>query len=159
MNQTYDRLAAGDRLRLKRTLLEMTQDEMAEKINRAPKYYADIERGNCGMSIETLLALSETLNMSLDYILLGDIKKEREKIHTEEVSAVMSLLDSCSKKNRDYALRMLKLFLIACDKEEKAAGHENGEDSADSGNENSSRDQCNDNHSNPMVDAQKGMSG
>ena len=158
MNQTYDRLAAGDRLRLKRTLLEMTQDEMAEKINRAPKYYADIERGNCGMSIETLLALSETLNMSLDYILLGDIKKEREKIHTEEVSAVMSLLDSCSKKNRDY-VRMLKLFLIACDKEEKAAGHENDEDSADSGNENSSRDQCNDNHSNPMVDAQKGMSG
>lgn len=161
MNQTYDRLAAGDRLRLKRTLLEMTQDEMAEKINRAPKYYANIERGNCGMSIETLLALSETLNMSLDYILLGDIKKEREKIHTEEVSAVMSLLDSCSKKNRDYALRMLKLFLIACDKEEKAAGGSSSEDShtncgSEDGGFHTEHDGSN---SNRLTDTQKGMPG
>ena len=116
MNQTYDRLAVGDRLRQKRILLDMTQDEMAEKINRAPKYYADIERGNCGMSIETLLALSETLNMSLDYILLGDIEKERETIHTEETAAILNLLDSCNKKDRGYAMRMLKLFLVACRK-------------------------------------------
>lgn len=122
MNQTYDRLAVGDRLRLKRTLLELTQDEMAEKINRATKYYADIERGNCGMSIETLLALSKTLNMSLDYILFGDIDKERETIHTDETTAVINLLDNCSERNRTYALRMLKLFLAACDRND-----ENGE--------------------------------
>ena len=30
MKETYDRLAAGDRIRLKRTLLGLTQDEMAE---------------------------------------------------------------------------------------------------------------------------------
>ena len=35
MKETYDRLAAGDRIRLKRTLLGLTQDEMAERINRA----------------------------------------------------------------------------------------------------------------------------
>lgn len=114
MQKTYDRLAAGDRLRLKRTLLGMTQDEMAEKINRATKYYADIERGNCGMSIETLLALSEALNMSLDYIISGKISESDERIHTDEVAAVMDLLNSCNKKNRLYALRMLKLFLAAC---------------------------------------------
>lgn len=114
MQNTYDRLAAGDRLRLKRTLLGMTQDEMAEKINRATKYYADIERGNCGMSIETLLALSETLNMSLDYIILGVIDDNKEEIHTEEVAAVMNQLDNCEKQKRNYALQMLKLFLTAC---------------------------------------------
>ena len=123
MNQTYDRLAVGERLRQKRILLNMTQDEMAEKINRAPKYYADIERGNCGMSVETLLALSHTLNMSLDYILLGDIEKERETIHTEETAAVLNLLDNCDEKNRNYAMRILKLFLIAC---RKGSGEEEG---------------------------------
>ena len=66
MKETYDRLAAGDRIRLKRTLLGLTQEEMAEKINRATKYYADIERGSCGMSIETLMSLSTSLDMSLD---------------------------------------------------------------------------------------------
>lgn len=114
MNTTYDRLAAGDRLRSKRTLLGMTQDEIAEKINRATKYYADIERGSCGMSVETLLALSDTLNMSLDYILLGKSSYADEIIHTDEVEAVMGLLDNCSPRNRDYALRILKLFLAAC---------------------------------------------
>lgn len=49
MKKTYDRLAAGDRIRQKRNLLGFTQDEMAEKIDRAAKYYADIERGSCGI--------------------------------------------------------------------------------------------------------------
>lgn len=44
---------------------------MAEKIDRAAKYYTDIERGSCGMSVETLMALSEALDMSLDYIIYG----------------------------------------------------------------------------------------
>lgn len=113
MTKTYDRLAVGDRLRVKRTILDMTQDEMAEKINRATKYYADIERGNCGMSIETLLALSDTMNMSLDYIFFGT-EKNIDNIHTDEVAAIMNLLDNCSSRNRSYALRMLKLFLAAC---------------------------------------------
>lgn len=117
MKKTYDRLAAGDRIRLKRNLLGMTQDDMAEKINRATKYYADIERGNCGMSIETLLALSETLNMSLDYIINGKISNKDTKVHTDEVTAVLNLLNRCSKKNRDYALQILKIFLVACNNE------------------------------------------
>ena len=118
MNTTYNRLAVGDRLRLKRTLLGMTQDEIAEKINRATKYYADIERGNCGMSIETLLALSDTLNMSLDYILFGKAVYDKEVSHTDEVEAVLGLLDNCTDRNRIYALRMLKLFLVACDNQD-----------------------------------------
>ena len=67
----YDRLAVGERLRAKRLLLGMTREEVAEKIGRASKYYADIERGSCGMSTETLLALASVLDMSLDYIILG----------------------------------------------------------------------------------------
>ena len=124
MKKTYDRLAAGDRLRLKRTLLEMTQDEMAEKIGRATKYYADIERGNCGMSIETLLALSETLNMSLDYIILGTNNTDSSN-HTDESLAVISLLNKCDERTRRYALRMLKIFLIACRNSEQDTGYAN----------------------------------
>lgn len=78
MKKTYDRLAAGDRIRQKRNLLGFTQDEMAEKIDRAAKYYADIERGSCGMSVETLMALSETLDMSLDYIITEKKSKKTD---------------------------------------------------------------------------------
>lgn len=114
MKETYDRLAAGDRLRLKRSLLGWSQDEMAEKINRATKYYADIERGSCGMSIETLMALSSALNMSVDYILSGDTQKENTQKHTDETSAIIDMLDACTIRNRKYALRILKIFLACC---------------------------------------------
>lgn len=116
MKQMYDRLAVGDRLRLKRTLLGFTQDEVAEKIDRAPKYYADIERGNCGMSIETLLALSRILNMSLDYIIYGTSGQEvPPPAQTEETSAILGTLNSLPAKQHQYAIRLLKLFLAACD--------------------------------------------
>ncbi|MBO5093698.1 MAG: helix-turn-helix transcriptional regulator [Lachnospiraceae bacterium] len=115
MNKTYDRLAVGERLRLKRTALGLTQDEMAERIGRVPKYYADIERGNCGMSIETLLALSSTLNMSLDYIIFGPKSDEQQARHEDELHAIIEMLDHASDRKRTYALRLLQLFLIACD--------------------------------------------
>ena len=108
MKKTYDRLAAGERIRLKRNLLGFTQDEMAEKI----KYYADIERGSCGMSVETLMALSEALDMSLDYIIYG--KENNENGYpgqTAEVSAILTMLNNSEQRERDYALRLLKLFL------------------------------------------------
>ena len=108
MKKTYDRLAAGERIRLKRNLLGFTQDEMAEKIDRAAKYYADIERGSCGMSVETLMALSEALDMSLDYIIYG---KENNENGYPEVSAILTMLDNSEQRDRDYALRLLKLFL------------------------------------------------
>ncbi len=115
MKFTYDRLAVGDRLRLKRTLLGFTQDEMAEKIDRAAKYYADIERGSCGMSVETLMALSSALNMSLDYIIYGRTCSEAEAVqHSDEISAIVSILNVSSEKNQQYALKLLKLFLSAC---------------------------------------------
>lgn len=116
MKFTYDRLAVGERLRLKRTLLGFTQDEVAEKIDRASKYYADIERGSCGMSVETLMAISTTLDLSLDYIIYGKIYSETEiASNSDEVMAIMSLLNNSSERKRKYALRMLKIFLIACD--------------------------------------------
>lgn len=69
--ETYDRLAVGERIRLKRTLFGLTQETMTKKINRTRNYYADIERGTCGMSVETLMAISVSLNMPLDYIIYG----------------------------------------------------------------------------------------
>lgn len=114
MSDTYNRLAAGERLRLKRTLLGMTQEEMAERIGRVPKYYADIERGSCGMSVETLMALSHSLNMSLDYIIFGNEANKNVQSHQDEVSAILDILDNFPVQKRDYALRLLKLFIAAC---------------------------------------------
>ena len=115
MSKTYNRLAAGERLRLKRTLLGMTQEEMAERIDRVPKYYADIERGSCGMSVETLMALSHTLNMPMDYIILGrEYGENPEKKHEDEIVAVLDILDKCPEKQRASILKIIKIFIAMC---------------------------------------------
>ena len=62
----YDRAGAAKRIRQRRKELGMTSAEVAGKIGRAVHYYGDIERGTCGMSIETLLDLSHYLDLSVD---------------------------------------------------------------------------------------------
>lgn len=118
MKKTYDRLEAGDRIRHKRLLLGLTQDEMAEKIDRAAKYYADIERGSCGMSVETLMSLSETLDLSMDYIILGNASTDDERSLSDQSNAIIETLEKFPPTKRSYALKMLQLFLAACDKEQ-----------------------------------------
>ena len=127
---TYDRKAAGIRIREKRRQLGITMKEAAEKLGRVPTYYADIERGNCGMSVETMIAISRLYHMSLDYLILGKEENhpgaEKDVSRTEETEAVYQLLNNVSKRERMYAAKVLRTFLIACSdvglKEEEAPG-------------------------------------
>ena len=92
--------------------------EAAEKLGRVPTYYADIERGSCGMSVETMIAISRLHLLSLDYLILGTQEEEKTedagKTYQEETEAVYQLLNHVSKKERLYAAKVLRTFLIAC---------------------------------------------
>lgn len=110
---TYDRVIVGDRIRKKRLLLGMSQDELAEKIDRASKYCSDIERGVCGMSIETMISLSSSLDMSIDYMLFGTLSDEEQKVMDNTETAIIRALSRCNQKQRESALRMLQLFVAA----------------------------------------------
>ena len=115
-NDTYDRKAVGKRIREKRRQLGITIREAAEKLGKVPTYYADIERGNCGMSVETMLAISRLYHMSLDHLIFGkeDTEGEAVRIYSEETESVYQLLTHISKKERIYAAKVLRTFLIAC---------------------------------------------
>ncbi|MEG0355805.1 MAG: helix-turn-helix domain-containing protein, partial [Lachnospiraceae bacterium] len=87
-----------------------TQEDLAEKVGRAYKYCQDIERGSCGMSIETLLKLTATLNVSLDYLIFGpqDDEGERTPYLLLEQESVLEMLGKCSEQKRKYALEILR---------------------------------------------------
>ena len=93
-----------------------SQEELAEKIGRAYKYCQDIERGTCGMSIDTMLSIAACLNISLDYLIYGNNEDSTEfaDLDTEQ-QAVIEILGNCSHKKKRYALDLLKLFMKACD--------------------------------------------
>ena len=63
--------AMGQRLKLKRKLRHLTQEQLAEKIDISIKHYSEAERGITGLSVENLIKVSEILGISLDYLLKG----------------------------------------------------------------------------------------
>lgn len=71
----YDRIAAGERLRSRRVELGWSRELVAERLGVVNKYYADIERGTCGMSVETLINLSRLYGVSLDTLIYGEEEK------------------------------------------------------------------------------------
>lgn len=116
---SYDKMAVGDRIRLKRNILGLTQEELAERIDRVPKYCADIERGQCGMSIDTMLAFSNVLNMSLDYMFYGKGEDEPKSPQCDEVDALLEMLKNCPERKRKYALEILKIYFKSFDSEDE----------------------------------------
>lgn len=59
----------GSRIRYRRTGMLLTQAQLAEMVGCSVQFLGHIERGTRKMSIETLVAISEALNLSTDYIL------------------------------------------------------------------------------------------
>ena len=109
----YDTRLVGDRIRSKRLALGLSQDELAERINRATKYYADIERGSCGMSIDTMLSISKSLDISLDYMMFGTATKEEVERMERQDASLTHMLAQCNERQHDYVTRLMQLMIAS----------------------------------------------
>ena len=98
---------------------------VAERLGVVNKYYADIERGTCGMSVETLINLSRLYGVSLDTLIYGE-KEKKSAVSQEE--QLMRGLNGMPQVVQDYCLRMLWLFAdgLRAAQEEAAAEYETG---------------------------------
>ena len=71
MQTEFDYRAMGRRMRDCRAGLGLTQEELAEKAGISASFVGHIERGEKQASVETVVALSKCLEISLDCLLLG----------------------------------------------------------------------------------------
>lgn len=71
-----DLIAIGSRIKAERKKLGITQEKLSEMINVTTHYIYEIERGMKSMSLDTLVLLSEKLELSLDYIIFGTQRRE-----------------------------------------------------------------------------------
>ena len=100
----------GHRLRQQRTLLGLTREEFAELADISAGYYGQIEVGTSQMSIDTLIKLSKTSQLSMEYILLG------EEIQPDvDLTAIEALLARCTPREVRLAEKVLRLFLLRGD--------------------------------------------
>lgn len=69
-----DYAAIGARIRQARLKALYTQSELSERIGISTSFLGHIERGTIVMSIETLFAVCDALDLSADYLVTGNKK-------------------------------------------------------------------------------------
>ena len=100
-------LLFGERLRNRRDVLGLTQEFVSTEAGISLRFYQMIERGEKGVSLDTLIQLSKSLTISIDYLLFGDAAYTFENPLTE-------ILNGLSPQHKEDALRVLRLFSKAC---------------------------------------------
>ena len=102
----YDFREIGNRLLAFRKKAGLTQIEVAEAAGLSDRTYADIERGNVNMRIETILRICDALHITPDEILTEtDISLSARHEET------LARLNACSPKDKDTAFHLLEVYL------------------------------------------------
>lgn len=102
----FDSRAVGNKLLEIRKKRGLTQVELAEMAGLADRTYADIERGNANMRVETALRICEALQITPNEILTAEnlsLDAKREE--------VLKLLQTRSIKEQEVALNILSAYL------------------------------------------------
>lgn len=107
----YSAKDVGQRLRGLRRDYGYSRERIAEAIGRSPKYYADIERGTCGMSLETLLALAEVYHVSLDFLVEGRTGDPGESTTDEATRWAVKRLCGLEDRRRKIVVEMVNLMV------------------------------------------------
>ena len=101
---TYEELLLFSiRLRRCREKAILTQEKLAEKLNITTRFYQSLELAAAKPSLKTVIALSRILNVSIDYLLLGDISGSPQHPITE-------IYNQLSPQQREDAVKILELY-------------------------------------------------
>ena len=71
--KNIDYAAMGGRIRNARQAAGLSQSELAERCCQSISFLGHIERGTRKMSLETLVAICDILNLSADYLLQDEL--------------------------------------------------------------------------------------
>lgn len=102
-----ERILFGERLRGKRNALGFTQEYVSEQIGITLRFYQMIERGEKSVSLDTLIRLSQTLSLSVDYLLFGNLPDSPG-------NPIAEILQRLSSEQREDAVKILTLYAKAC---------------------------------------------
>lgn len=127
------RATVGPRLKVARKLLELTQEEAAEKIGISAEFYARMERGNALPSAETLPKLANALGVTVDHLIGADgpvpvVETVPEVARSKKESRQIDFIVDHVRDDAER-LRLVTGLVKLCNKRERArARAEAGED-------------------------------
>lgn len=103
MNIQYQ--VIGHRIKLRRKELHMKQSELAEILDISNNHVSSIETGREKPSLETLLQICDALNVTPDYILLGNM-------HANDIPQdILDGLRLCCKEDVNLVRNIIELLI------------------------------------------------
>lgn len=95
-----DQKEIGKRIRAQREAKRLTRDQLAAKLGITGKFISDIEYGEKGMSLQTLIGLSNALGMSVDFVLQGNsVMGEEENPELKRIKQnILAPLSVCNEE-------------------------------------------------------------
>lgn len=102
----------GQRIRRYRKALNLSQEELAEKVGISTTHMSHIETGNTKLSLPVLVDLSNVLSVQTDAIIFGE-KQENKTLLKSELS---DIIDSCTTQELNILMDLVKALKISLDK-------------------------------------------
>ena len=102
-----DKKDLGLRLRNLRLKANLTQEELAEKVDMSSAYYGEVERGKKVLGIDKFIGIVKALGVSADYILGNELPSGEPYIFDE----ITNKLKSLEPKQRKTAIDILDGYL------------------------------------------------
>ena len=78
--RSFDQTAFGKRLKEARRMRGLTQEQLASAIHISQEHVRKIEQGRRCCALDLVVVLSDQLNVSTDYLLLGKEPKPQDKL-------------------------------------------------------------------------------
>ncbi|HGH0517500.1 TPA: helix-turn-helix transcriptional regulator [Clostridioides difficile] len=105
----------GQRIKIARIKKKLTQEVLSEKINVSPQHVSNIETGNSSVSLSTLVAIANTLEVSVDELLCDTILSSKAVFENEleevlkdcneyEIRFITDIVKASKKSMRDIKL-------------------------------------------------------
>ncbi|MGE4280234.1 MAG: helix-turn-helix domain-containing protein [Magnetospirillum sp.] len=101
--------AVGQNVRTARLACGLTQEDLAERVNRTTETVSNIERGKNPPSLETLHDIAAALGCSLDVLVLG-AGRPISPARLRNEARLTHMLHTFSDSDLETALQMLEVF-------------------------------------------------
>lgn len=107
MNNIIDYKKIGNRIKLQRKKLDITQEKICNDLNISLYHYSKIENARVSASLETLVEIANYLQIELTYLMSGISKLETNYFDNE----MMAIYAKCDHHQKQLLLEFAKIII------------------------------------------------
>jgi len=97
----------GSRISQLRKRQGLTQEKLAEELDISHKHVSEVERGTSSLSLEKLIDAGKRLDCTMDYLILGNEKKDGTDLLP---ASILSILSSNDEREKELLLEYINLY-------------------------------------------------